>query len=306
MLRLAWYKLWLIEAEGSAFGALGNGADSPVAGALAGAVSGALAGADPPQPTLQPTSQAPHSDLHFLQQNKASSNSRTGRQRFLHVGSQLGSQAGSQAFTGQQAVSQPLLHSLRHGLRQAFSQAGSQAGSQAFTGQHGAGAQAFTGQQGSGAQAFTGQQAFTGSQQQTALPQRSHDNKSLIPANKSRTGVIRQHFFAQPVSQAGSQALTGQQGSGAQAFTGSQALAQALHSPQPPQFFSPIMRSSSSSPNDWEQRATLSKSAPKIVLLFIEQQLLYNELILESVHTVYGARTVEPLLGSRHISDPVA
>jgi hypothetical protein len=106
--------------------------------------------------------------------------------------------------------------------------------------------------------------------QQAVLQQRSHSNRSLMPANRSRTGVARQH-----VPQVGSQqaGFAQQAGSGQQALAGSQqaTLAQALHSPQPPQLFSPKRRSRSSSPNPWLHRATLTRSAPKIVLLFIEQ-----------------------------------
>jgi hypothetical protein len=156
-----------------------------------------------------------------------------------------------------------------------------------------AGAQhAFTGQQGSG------QHALHAVQQPVLqlLQQQSHSNRSLIPANKSRTGVARQQVLQQVFSQqafsqqagaqqafsqqAGAQhAFTGQQGSGQHAFSQQATLAQhALHSPQPPQLFIPKSRSKSSSPNPWLHRATLTRSAPKIVLLFIEQQLLYNEL----------------------------
>jgi hypothetical protein len=75
-------------------------------------------------------------------------------------------------------------------------------------------------------------------------------------------------------AQAGSQAFTGQQGAG-HAFSQAATLAQAL---QPPFSFMPSNRFRSSAPNPWLHRAALSKSAPKIVLLFIEQQLLYSEL----------------------------
>jgi hypothetical protein len=234
----------------------------------------------------------------------------------------------------------------RASFLQAGSQVGPQAGSQAF-GASQAGSQALTGQQ-----AFTGSQVVQGSQPHGAQPQSWHFSKSLMPANKSRTGVGRQHFVlpqvgSQTGSQAGSQALTGQQ-AGSQAFTGQQALtgsqvlqgsqgatlAQAL---QPPFSVTPSNRVRISPPKLWLYRATLSKSAPKIVLLFIEQQLLYSELVKRgfgtddrkhpiaqgagspmgknrlhtdfpiafpkggsacSVRTVYCARSVEPFLGS--------
>jgi hypothetical protein len=85
---------------------------------------------------------------------------------------------------------------------------------------------------------------------------------------------------------AGQQAFSQQRGLAQQAGSGQQALAhgwqqatlaQALHSPQPPPF-SPSMRSKSSKPNPWLHKATLTRSAPKIVLLLIEQPLLYSEL----------------------------
>jgi hypothetical protein len=206
-----------------------------------------------------------------------------------------------------------------------------------------------TGQQAlTGSQALQGSQALTGSQAQGQRPQSWHFNKSLMPANKSRTGVGRQTFVlpqtgsqagsqAFGAAQAGSQAFTGQHAlTGSQALQGSQGatLAQAL---QPPFSVTPSNRFRSSAPKPWLHRATLSKSAPKIVLLFIEQQLLYSELVKRgfgtddrkhpiaqgagspmgknrlhtdfpiafpkggsacSVRTVYCARSVEPFLGS--------
>jgi hypothetical protein len=135
-----------------------------------------------------------------------------------------------------------------------------------------------TGQQALGAsQALTGQQAFGASQAfsqpQGLQLQRSQVSNSFTFANKSRTGVGRQTFvLPQTGSQAGSQAFTGQQ-----ALTCSQGAAQALQLPQPPSVL-PSNRSKSSAPNPWLHRAALNTSAPKIVLLFIEQQLLFNEL----------------------------
>ncbi len=93
---------------------------------------------------------------------------------------------------------------------------------------------------------FRAQQAFAGpqvSQRQHCL----HSNRSFNPQNKSRTGVTRQQLLSQ------------------QAFSHPHAS-----QPQPPP--------RSSHPNPLLQRATLSRSAPTIHLLLIEQQLLYNEL----------------------------
>jgi hypothetical protein len=221
---------------------------------------------------------------HCLQQSKLFSREAMGRQRSLqqHL-PQVVPQAGSQALTGQQAFSQQAFLQ-QHLLQHLLAQLGSQ--HLGFTQQ--AGSQALTGQQGSGQQALAGQQAPQAfSQQQGLQLQTLQQSSSLMPANKSRTGVGRQvvqQFFSQVgsqhfgCSQAGWQAFTGQQGSGQQALTGSQqALAQALHSPQPPQLFSPSKRSRSSSPNPWLHRAALRTSAINIVLLFIEQQLLYSE-----------------------------
>jgi hypothetical protein len=108
-------------------------------------------------------------------------------------------------------------------------------------------------------------------------------------ANKSRTGVGRQTLhLAQGAGQFGRQAFSQQVGA-QQAFSqhgfaqhGWQGatLAHALHSQQPPPF-SPSMRSKSSKLNPWLHRATLTRSAPKIVLHLIEQPLLYSELGLE-------------------------
>ena len=76
-------------------------------------------------------------------------------------------------------------------------------------------------------------------------------NRSFRPQNRSRTGVTRwQQVFSQP------QAFAQQAGFGQQAGSGAQ------HSPLNPRL----------------QRATLNSSAPNIILVLIEQQLLYNEL----------------------------
>jgi hypothetical protein len=198
---------------------------------------------------------------HLTLQHRQLSMSSTGWQHCLQ-----------QQLFSQQAFSQQPHFSQQAGAQQAFSQQphfSQQAGAQ----------QAFTGQQGSGQHAFAQQPVLQ------LLQQQSHSNRSLIPQNRSRTGVGRQqqvfsqHAFSQQAGaqqafsqQAGAQqAFTGQQGSGQHAFS-QQALAQhALHSPQPPQLFIPNRRSRSSRPNPWLHRATLTRSAPKIVLLFIEQ-----------------------------------
>jgi hypothetical protein len=256
------------------------------------------------------------------QQNSSSSSSTTGRRYNLwHFGSQGFSHVGSQA-AGQQAPHSLALWHFRS--LQALPQAGSQ---QAFS-QHAFG-QALA--HGSGQQPFSQQPLWPHSSTQQPLA----SNISFRFPNKSRTGVAR-HFLhlPQPFSQAGSQQAFAQgfghafsqqagahgfghafsqqagahgfghafsQGAG-QAFSQQATLAQALHSPQPPQF-SPSMRSRSSKLNPWLHRATLTRSAPKIVLPFIEQPLLFSELWVgeggssPAVHTVYCARAVEPFLG---------
>jgi hypothetical protein len=215
------------------------------------------------------------------------------------VFSQAGAQAGSQAATGQQAL-QPfaLWHRFsRHGFSQAtFSQGCGQAFSQV---------------------AGSGQQPFAVSQQPLSQVVPLASKRSFRLSNRSRTGVqcclLHEPQLACP--QTGSQGFgqafsqAGAQGCG-HAFSQQATLAQALHSPQPPQF-SPNMRSKSSKLNPWLHRATLTRSAPKIVLHFIEQQLLYSELrdleggSFPAVHTVYCARAVEPFLGPIFLS-PVA
>jgi hypothetical protein len=108
-------------------------------------------------------------------------------------------------------------------------------------------------------QAGLAQQAGSGAQQPLAGPQASQAqqrlqaHRSFRPQNKSCTGVIRwQQVFSQP------QAFSQQAGSGQQALAGAQ------HSPLNPRL----------------QRATLNSSAPNIILVLIEQQLLYNELLV--------------------------
>jgi hypothetical protein len=225
-----------------------------------------------------------------------------------HFGSQLFSQAASQQPLSQ-AFSQQATFS------QAFGQAFSQQAtfSQAF-------GQAFSQQAGSGQQPFSPQVPLS---QQVPL----HSNMSFKPANMSRTGVAfakasrtgvgkcflqvlsqpsfsqagsQQATFSQAFGQAFSQQATFSQGAGQAfsqqaTFSHGATLAHALHSPQPP-LFSPSKPFRSSKPNPWLHRTTLTRSVPKIVLRFIEQQLLY---------TVYCARAVEPILSSI-LPDPVA
>jgi hypothetical protein len=118
-------------------------------------------------------------------------------------------------------------------------------------------------------QAGSGQHALAGAQH-SVLQHRLHSKQSFRPANKSRTGLGRQHFFSHPPH-----AFSQQAGSGQQALAGWQ-HATFSQAPQPPHF-SPFRRPNSSPPNPWAQRATLSRSAPNIILLFIEQPLLYKE-----------------------------
>jgi hypothetical protein len=146
-------------------------------------------------------------------------------------------------------------------LRQGFSQAGF-----AHAGAHGAGAAQGAGAtQGAGlSQAATaGPQALGASQPQFTLPQRWQANKSFSPLNRS-------HRLAQ-----GLHAASQLTGSGAQAFTGWHG-AGAAHGAQPP--LSPDMLAIRSMLNPWLARITLTTSAPKTILPFIEQTLLYSEL----------------------------
>jgi hypothetical protein len=205
------------------------------------------------------------------------------------------------------------------GVQQGFSQHfGAQQGfSQHFGAQHGAsqhfGAQQRTfsqrtlrhfGAQQHGSGQHFGAAQHSGSQQ---LPLAS--NRSLMLQNKSRTGVGRQtRHLPQAGSQAGAQA--GAHGFAQHGWQQGATLAQALHSPQPPPF-SPSMRSKSSKPNPWLHRATLTRSAPKIILLLIEQPLLYSELGLESLtRSSYGVlrqgRRTIPWLDSHPIRLPDA
>jgi hypothetical protein len=243
-----------------------------------------------------------------------SSNSTTGRRYSLwHFGSHFFSQAGSQAATLSQALTgQQALHAFsqqralwQHFLAlQAFSQpqAFSHAGSQAF-------GQAFSQQAGSGQQPLAALQAPVSH----TVPFDS--NRSFKPANKSRTGVAR-HFLQWPQVAFSQQATFPQvAGSGqhafGHAFSQQATLAQALHSPQPPPF-SPSKPFRSSKPNPWLHRATLTRSAPKIVLLLIELQLLYSELGFEEggslTRSSYGVlrqgRRAIPWLD--YLPDPVA
>jgi hypothetical protein len=148
----------------------------------------------------------------------------------------------------QHFFSQPQAFSQQAGLQQAGAGA-QQAGLQ----QAGAGAQ----QAGAGAQQAGLQQAGSGAQQAFTGPQASQAqqclqaHRSLRPQNRSRTGVTRwQQVFSQP------QAFSQQAGFAQHAGSGAQ------HSPLKP----------------WLQRATLNSSVPNIILVLIEQQLLYNEL----------------------------
>jgi hypothetical protein len=96
-----------------------------------------------------------------------------------------------------------------------------------------------------------------------------HSNRSFRPQNRSRTGVTRQQVFSQ------------------QAFSHPHAS-----QPQPPP--------RSSHPNPLLQRATLSRSAPNIHLLLIEQQLLYNEL------ECLGIPIGRPQTGVPRLASPMA
>ena len=148
-------------------------------------------------------------------------------------------------------------------------------------------------------QAGSGQQPLAASQHLVSQQQPLASNISFTSANKSRTGSLgrqqscsvsqqpqafsqqagfaqQAQAFAQQPQAFSQQAGSGQQAFG-QAFSQQATLAQALHSPQPPPV-QPNMRSKSSKPNPWLHRATLTRSAPIIVLPFIEQQLLYSEL----------------------------
>jgi len=218
---------------------------------------------------------------------------RTGVRGQQHVFSQVGlpQHVGAQAFgatfsqhAGAQATGfgQAFAHGAgaqAAGFGQAFSHtagAGQQtAGFGATFSQH-AGAQAFgaafTQQPGSQAFGATFSQhagaAHAFSQQHFTLPQLRQAKRSFIPLNRShRLQQVSQAGW--PQTAAGAQALAaGLQGAGA---------AQALHSPQPPQF-RPARRSPKSIENPWLARATLTRSAPSTILAFIEQTLLNNEL----------------------------
>jgi len=112
--------------------------------------------------------------------------------------------------------------------------------------------QAFSQQAGLAQQAGSGQQPFTGPQVSHAQ-QRLHAHRSFRPANRSLIGVARgQQVLSQP------QAFSQQAGFAQQAGSGAQ------QSPLNPRL----------------QRATLNSSAPNKILVLIEQQLLYNELVM--------------------------
>jgi hypothetical protein len=304
------------EGSGFGFGAIGSGAKS--SDTLLGAGAGAAAGAPPPQPGAQlgatPQQVGWHLVLqHFSwQENKVSRMQTTALRTGVRGQRQVCPQAAfSQQATGfaqqaglAQAFSQQA--GAQAGLAQAFSQhAGAQAGfgqqtlhfgwrhgflwqqilPQAAFSQHAGFGQAFSqtagaGQQTAGfAQAFSqtagaGQQPFPTpqagfSQQHFALPHLRQANMSFSPWNRSHR------------LQRGSHAGLQQAGSGAQhlAAAGLQqaGAAQAWHVPQPPQF-SPAARPKRSIPNPWLARATLTRSAPKTNLPFIERTLLFNEL----------------------------
>jgi hypothetical protein len=228
---------------------------------------------------------------HFAQQNKVSRIRTTA----LRTGVRGQRQVSPQAAFSQQAT----------GLGQAFSQtAGAQAGfwqqtlhfgwrhgfwwqqtlPQAAFSQHAGFGQAFSQTAGAGAQtgfgqafsqtAGAGQQSFAGaqagfSQRHFTLPHLRQANMSFIPWNRSHR------------LQRGSQAGLPQAGSGAQylAAAGLQhaGAAQASHLSHPPQF-RPAARPKRSIPNPWLARATLTRSAPKTILPFIERTLLFHEL----------------------------
>jgi hypothetical protein len=148
-------------------------------------------------------------------------------------------------------------------------QAGSQHRGLQHTGLHVFGLQ----HAGSGAQ-HLGSSQQAGSQQLT-LPQGMQVNKSFRPANRSQDGL--QHGLQHSGSQQAG--FSQQAGSGAQQFVAGSQQATSPHGSHAPQpVFSPSRRSRSSNPNAWLLRATLTRSAPKTVLPFIEQQLLYKEL----------------------------
>jgi hypothetical protein len=97
---------------------------------------------------------------------------------------------------------------------------------------------------------------------------------SFRPQNRSRTGVMGWQQPQVGLAQHSQAGLAQQAGSGAQHFAGAQ-VAQPLQQPPQP---APAKRSSNSNADAWLQRATLNRSAPTTGMLFIEQQLLYNEL----------------------------
>jgi hypothetical protein len=283
-----------IEAEGSALGAAGSGAGSSrgFTGAAMGALPGTGAGATPPQPPQpqagpqQAVSQQLALQQCFRSPNRFSNSSTTGRRYSLwHFGglqqatfsqqaifSQQATGAG-QAFAQQcgfgQAGAQQCGFSQQAGTPQAFSQ---QRTLQCFTRQ-GFSQRIFSQQAGFAQQAGSGQQQAFGASQHFGAQQPCTSKHSFMPAKMSRTGVGRHRLHLQAFSQ---QAFSQQAGCG-QAFSQQATLAHALHSPQPPPL-SPSMRSRSSKPNPWLHRATLTRSAPKIILLLIEQPLLFSEL----------------------------
>jgi hypothetical protein len=114
-----------------------------------------------------------------------------------------------------------------------------------------------------GAQAAgSGAQALGASQAEQTGSQRLQANSSFSPPNKS----IRQRGAHGPQVGSGQHALA----HGAQAC----GAAHAVHPPA----LTAIMPSMSSTASPWLQRAALSMSAPKTIVHFIEQTLLYLEL----------------------------
>ena len=273
---------WESQAEGSALGAAGSGAASPgpwpgpwpgqpCRGAVAAATAGGFAA----------TGFAALGRSTRRQPKRFSSSSTTGRRYSLwHFGWQRRLAAGGLAAGLLAAAPGRSRPSRSNGPCSTASPARSSRPSRSRPASH---SRPVPGSSPCGLAAATGSHV-------QPLPS---NNSPMFP-NRSRTGVGRQHFGtcrrpsrSRPAA-AGLLAaarLRQQAGSGQQAFAhGWQqaTLAQALHSPQPPQF-SPSMRSRSSKPNPWLHKATLTRSAPKIVLLLIEQPLLYSELGLRKV-----------------------
>ena len=133
-----------------------------------------------------------------------------------------------------------------------------------------------------------------GFSQQAGLCSRPVPSSKPSPGRRSRTrsiclhsqgpssreqvadGRVQQHFFSQQQPSRSRRAF-------AAGWFGAQHLLRVgnrrpggLHAPQPP--CSPTSCPWSSSRTPWLHRATLSRSAPNRILLFIEQPLLYNEL----------------------------